>query len=496
MPTDQRVLEPSDDISTTSPRHARVRRSWELRSRLRSLDSRRPNTLPLLGIALGVVLANSLILTKVVDENPINWLSGLATKASAAYLPGQNTIDPSVGWITQALGHFAATSILHGHVPWWNPYEGLGAPLVGEQGSAALFPLTLLQTFANGHTYMVMALEFIAGVSTYFFVRRFTLFRLGAFAAALAFSVNGTYAWLSHATINPVCFLPLILLGVEHAFDTTHEQRRFGWILVSIGLALTIYGGFPSELYWFVPFVALWVLFRTVQLREIRTAGRFLLKLGSGGLVGILLSAPLLVSFLDFLPNAIAPAQAPGDNSFVAPHAWFSTQVLPYLFGPIGGFSSYDKANIVARSWDYAGGYVDTTLIVLAIIGIFGTRHRILRIFLAAWVLLYVTRFFGFPPSVHLVDLLPGSWLGFDRYASPTWELSLAVLAGLAIDDIARRQVSKRLLVTAVVVGLMTVGLAYVEASSVVRAIAHAPMAPGGRHSPSPGGRSWSSQSA
>ncbi len=472
---DLRVLQPSEAPSTTFPRHARAHGPWVFWSRLRGFDSSRPNTLPLIAIALGVVLANGLILTKILDENPINWLSGLTTSSTPSYLPGQNTIDPSVGWITQGLGHLAAMSILHGHVPWWNPYEGLGGPLAGELGSAALFPLTPLLALANGHLYMVMALEFTAGISTYFFVRRFTVFRAGALAAALAFSVNGTYSWLSHATINPVCFLPLILLGVEHAFDATANNRKFGWILVSIGLALAIYGGFPSELYWFIPFIGTWVLVRAVQLRQLRIAARFLLKLTWGGLVGVLLSAPLLISFVDYLPNAIAPAAAPGDNSFVAPHALLSTQVLPYLFGPIGAFSPYDKANIVARSWDYAGGYVDTTLIVLAIVGIFGARHRVLRLFLAAWVLLYVTRLFGFPPSVHLIDILPGSWLGFERYASPTWELSLAILSGLAIDDIARLQISRRRVVIATSIGLIIVGLTYVNAASVVRAINHAP---------------------
>ena len=52
-------------------------------------------------------------------------------------------IDPNVGFITQSLGHLAALDILHGHLPWWNYFEGLGQPLAGEMQSAALFPLTL-----------------------------------------------------------------------------------------------------------------------------------------------------------------------------------------------------------------------------------------------------------------------------------------------------------------------------------------------------------------
>jgi hypothetical protein len=40
------------------------------------------------------------------------------------------------GWTSQALGHLAALDWLHGTVPWWNPFEGLGAPLIWEPGGA------------------------------------------------------------------------------------------------------------------------------------------------------------------------------------------------------------------------------------------------------------------------------------------------------------------------------------------------------------------------
>ena len=44
----------------------------------------------------------------------------------------------------QALGHLVATDWFSGHVPWWNPYEGLGVPLAGDMQSGAFFPPTLL----------------------------------------------------------------------------------------------------------------------------------------------------------------------------------------------------------------------------------------------------------------------------------------------------------------------------------------------------------------
>ena len=81
-------------------------------------------------------------------------------------------IDPNVGFITQPFGHLSAMDILHGHLPWWNYFEGLGQPLAGEMQSAALFPLTLLFAFPAGLLLFHISLEVIAGVSTFFLAKR------------------------------------------------------------------------------------------------------------------------------------------------------------------------------------------------------------------------------------------------------------------------------------------------------------------------------------
>jgi hypothetical protein len=61
-------------------------------------------------------------------------------------------------------------------------------------------------------------------VSTYLLLRR--LARAPASAAGgTAFALNGTFAWL-YVPVNPVAFLPLLLLGVE--VRRGGEGRRAG----------------------------------------------------------------------------------------------------------------------------------------------------------------------------------------------------------------------------------------------------------------------------
>ena len=128
---------------------------------------------------------------------------------------GRPWIDPDVGTISQPVGHLAAMDLLHLHAPWWNPFEGLGTPLAGEMQSAALFPLVILLAMPGGLVWFHISLELIAGISTYFLARRLGAPAVFAAAGGAMFALNGTYAWIGNSVLNPVAFLPMLVLGVE-----------------------------------------------------------------------------------------------------------------------------------------------------------------------------------------------------------------------------------------------------------------------------------------
>ena len=160
-------------------------------------------------------------LVGAVDPNPLGLRSELAQSVNAGPLPGERSADPDDGFTAQALGHRAALDVLHLKAPWWNPYEGTGAPLAAEMQSAALFPPTLLLAFSNGQLYEHILLELIAGLSTYLLLRRLSIARWVSATAGVAFALDGTFAWFAHAPVNPVAFLPMLLLGIELACAAT-----------------------------------------------------------------------------------------------------------------------------------------------------------------------------------------------------------------------------------------------------------------------------------
>lgn len=388
-----------------------------------------------------VVLGNLLYVLGVFDPNPINVTSGLASVVRGGILPGSFTIDPNNGFTSQALGHLAALDLLHGHLPWWNPYEGVGAPLAGEMQAAALFPPTLLVAFSGGQLPFHMLLEAVAGLATYALLLRLGISRWVAVAGGCAFAVSGTFSWFQHAPVNPIPFLPLLLLGVERARSASTEPSPHRWGLIAIALALSVYAGFPETAYLDGLLVALWAGVRAAGLGRTEVLA-YARKLGAGLLAGALLAAPILVAFADYLPAADLAGHASGfDGAYL--HAPLSAALFfPYEFGPIFGFNAYVASGTQAVPWGAFGGYLTTTLLFFATVSLYARRHRVLRLALVAWIVIAIGRMYGIPPLDHLFDLLPAmSKVAAYRYLPPSVELAFVVLAALGIDDVRRREV-------------------------------------------------------
>ncbi|HEV3281059.1 MAG TPA: hypothetical protein VG032_05575 [Acidimicrobiales bacterium] len=391
-------------------------------------------------------MANFPALFHLVTANPLN-IDAYLTPPSGGTLPGLPYIDPNAGYTTQALGHLAAVDWIHGHVPWWNPFEGLGAPLAGEMQSGAFFPLTILLVFHQGLFLLQLILEVLTGFSTYLLIRRLGVGRSFSTAAGVAFGLCGTYAWLAHAPIRPVAFLPLCLLGVELAIGSATQRSRGGWALLSVALALSILAGFPETTFIDGIFVAWWAVLRAAG--SDRTYWRLIVqKLATGLIIGVALSAPLLAAIAAYLPEANVGAHNGGFAHVSLPSSGLTQLILPYSLGPIFGFHSALGGVPISQLWGSVGGFLSVTLIAAGLVGLVGGKPRLLRLGLGGWVVVCLLRTFGFPPVVHVLAVIPGVRLtAFYRYSDPSWELAVVVLAAMGLDDIARGTTPRKTLV-------------------------------------------------
>ncbi|HLI43094.1 MAG TPA: hypothetical protein VKU92_01315 [Acidimicrobiales bacterium] len=414
-------------------------------------------------VVLTVVCANAPVLLGIVRPSPIGATDSASLHLVHGYLPGISYLDPSVGWIFAPLAHLSAMDWIHGVVPWWNPYEGLGAPLAAGMQSASLFPPVLLLLLPNGIVWFHVALELAAGLATWLLVRELGFGRGVATAGGVLWALNGTFAWFAHAPSDPLPFLPLMLLGVERLWRRQRVDLG-GWLAIAFGLALSVYGGFPETAYFSGLLVAVWFGFRLLR-RPRRHRLSYLAAAATAGVTGLLLAAPLLVPVAEYLPYADIGRHA--GQIGVQPFVGSAIQMIgiPYLYGSIAAFNWADRSHALTYFWGSAsGGYLTSSVILLALIGAIAGRSQVgLRRLLGVFGLLALAWQLAVPPFAPFFQaVVPfASTANAFRYLSPAWEMAAVLLACAGLDAIAHG--SPRLRWAAISGGLVTLAWIGVE---------------------------------
>jgi uncharacterized membrane protein YfhO len=304
--------------------------------------------------------------------------------------------------------------------------------------SSALFPLTLLFGFAGGLVWFHIALEIVAGVSTYLLLRRFGVGDFVASAGGALFALSGTFAWLANSVVNPIAFLPMLLLGIELIIDDGATRRKGGWQLAACALALSLYSGFPEVAYFDGLFCLAWALVRLSATANVRR-GEFARRFGFAGLVGVVLALPVLVPFADFLKVAYV-----GGHTSAVDGSWsLSFKALPMLVDPYVYGTIQQNAHLTTV-WGEVGGFFGTGVVALAIIGAVGASNRRLRLLLVTWTAIAVAGSFDVLHVRALWNLLPFvNTASVPRYVMPSCELALIILAVLGIGDLVTNHRSR-----------------------------------------------------
>ena len=427
---------------------------------------------PIGAIVVAVIVAHAPVLFGWLDPNPIHIVGNLETQTTLGPLPGTPFVDPNIGFGGQALSHRAMLDWFSGQVPWWNPYEGVGAPLTAGFQAGSFFPPSLFTLLPNGQVFFRMLLEMTAGIATFFLLRQLGLRRSVATLGGVLFALNGTFAWMGHAPSNPVAFLPLLLLGIERAFRAAQDGRRGGWLLVPVAIALSIVAGFPETAFIDALLAAVWIVLRLIQGSP-RHRRAFAAKVVTGGAIGLLLATPLLLAVYAYSPYADIGLHAQAVDDALS-RAASPLLVVPYTFGPIGAFGAYDPTGAIANVW--GGGFVTTSLLFLSLVGLAGARHRGVRIAMAAWATFALMRTFGVGLAFDVTRVVP--YLDrtlFSSYSAPSWEMAILLLAMLGLDDLMAVRVNKAWVAGAALVSVALTGLAVHVARSFLGAIRTAP---------------------
>jgi hypothetical protein len=433
-------------------------------------DAKKHESLSVLVILLLPLLVNLPSLLGWWGVDSIRLASGYGS-GSTLMLRGFPWIDPNVGITAQALGKLSADEWLHGRIPWWNYYSGVGLPLAAEMQPGALFlPFVLLNHFANGLVYIKVILQILAGLGTYFLLKKIGLRWHAALTGAILYQFNGVFTWHGAPIMSPVAFLPWLVLGVETVREASIAGIAGGWLTIALSLAFSIYAGFPEVAYINGLLAGVWFLWRVFSVPA-RIGFRFIKKLATGVIVGLLLSVPIIFPFAEYVGQSYSGAHNTntGFAGIGLPKEALAQMFFPWLYGGI--WSYFDPSNIAFTVWCNVGGFLSAGQLSIIAFALFATRRTGLYIVLLLWILVSLGRTFGLPFVSSAVDFIPLlKQTMFYRYSPPSWEFCSAVLCAIVINDVGSgRFRSDKKFILGLLFAFSVVGISLYPAWGLVR---------------------------
>lgn len=362
---------------------------------------------------------------------------------------------------------FAWGTILEGGLPLWNPWVGMGAPLAANYQTALFYPpywgylvffiLGGVRLMAWSMTIMVVLHLIWAGIGTVKLLDDLEIGYLGQVVGGLAFSLSGyLVSRAGFLSINAAtAWIPWILLFSK---SITTKERKFFW-LTGLVIGFQLLAGHAQTAWYTALLAGLWITFWAINTGDRKHKVRNIVlawsKFIGAGLLGITLSAIQLIPTWEYLAQSQRVGEF-GYSEAMTYSFWpwrFLTLVVPDLFGNPAAGNYWGYGNY----WEDAV-YIGLLPIVMAV-GIIvksvknnngktelnkrvaGVPRRMLVGFLTFITL--ISFLFALGKNTPIFPFLYRNIPSFDLFQAPTrftiWaEISLAVLAGIAIDRFRR----------------------------------------------------------
>lgn len=391
-------------------------------------------------LALGwLVLIGLLYLLPALSHGVFIGTYDLLSKLGLSKQPGVivhngelwDQIDSMIPWT-----NLAWMQVHAGHLPLWNPFNGLGLPLAFNWQSAPFsLPSAVGYLVPLRYAYDVgIALTLIiAGSGAYVFGR---VLGLGALASAMAgtvFELSGPMTgWLGFPHAAVMSWAGWWFAATVLILNDRHRLRAILLLAVTIGLA--IYAGQPEVLIVFLAALALFVgVILALRLEVLRGSGpifRPLRDIILAGIAGLGLGAPLLLPGLQ-LASLSVRSSANGTKAL-------SFHDLMYLASQ--GFDGLPIAGsrIFGDSFFYneSVAYVGVIALVLAGVAAIRLRRRPEVAALVAVVVVAGAVVFVEPLALLVRGLPVVGTVQWNRALMPL-ALALAALAAFGIDLLA-----------------------------------------------------------
>jgi len=357
---------------------------------------------------------------------------------------------------------FAWETLLQGRIPLWNPWVGMGAPLVANYQSAIFYPPYWILLFVYGLAglkWMSWSLTFVvvfhliwSGLGTAKLLEEMGLGKLAQTVGGLAFSLSGyLVARAGFLSINAAAaWLPWILLFSLRVI----RKKKYAVILLSTIMAFQLLAGHAQTTWYSILLGGIWILYWSVNNSEANNWARSIwCSISKYAIAGLLAAG---ISAIQLIPTAEYLLQSQRSVEFGYAEAmtysfwpWrFLTLFVPNLFGNPSAGNYWGYGNF----WEDAVyiGLLPVLIALGAVIrGILGyskkgyslakTNNRGLVIFLSG--IIFVSFLLALGDNTFLFPFLYRNVPTFGIFQAPTrlslWaEIALAVLAGIGVEQL------------------------------------------------------------
>ncbi len=333
--------------------------------------------------------------------------------------------------------------IKSGQIPFWNPYNFSGTPLLANLQSSVFFPgsiFFLILPYLPAWLINVTVLPLLFSIFCYIFLRSFNLSKVAALFGAIVLS-NLSYivVWAEQlVVIQSVLFLPLILWLVN--------KKKFIWAAPL--LAFSVFGGHIQTSVYVYLIVVAYAVFKRVTLKELLGTIFLSIVLSSVQLV------PTLELYLQSAREGIASQALFYSSTF--PWQNLTTFLAPDFFG--------NPATNNFRGIDYGNfqGYFGITAFVLSFFSLFEFRKNKTIMFFAILGLLGLIS--SLYPFAYIFDILniPILSSGYPARIIFIFQFSFAVLAAFGLDFVLKEKLSWRKFLLPLSILMLAYGILFI----------------------------------
>jgi len=339
-------------------------------------------------------------------------------------------------WFGEPLNKFVSESVKQGDFPLWNPYAGLaGNPLLADGQTGPLEPIQFIFYFFPNRFWpysidlQLLIRFFLAGFGSYLFAKRLKLNFWASIATGVIFMLSSYFVtYGDHPQIKVESLLPLLLYGFDRLADL-EDNRGFWFCSLFIGWAIV--AAMPESTFFGLFLGSLWYFFKSIiqKVRERADSSKVkipLIRYLSSTMLGFLISAAYLLPFIEYvLVSKSGHSAGLANNPLVLSNNPLPLALLPGLIFQAQGYYFIQV------------GYVVLFLSVYLLVGIPGSStHRNSVIFFSSYAIIFLLSIFNFPLTNWIRSLPVLNQIVIHKYSIPSIVFSLAILAGILIDEI------------------------------------------------------------